>query len=91
MRTLLMVCATSATLLAGGVGLPTTANAMPRAPVAAPRLVDNVDYSCGEVRACTRFACGWTNVCGWRPETDYGPYTSTRPHRGWRRSHRRYR
>ncbi len=92
MRSVLMACATSATLLAGGLALSTTAAAMPRAPIAAPRLVDNVDF-CPEVWGCSRFACGWTFVCRWRPEAySYGPGVYVRPYRAWRRwGYRRHR
>ena len=90
MRTLLMACATSAALLAGG--LASSANAMPRAPVEAPPLVDHVQAFCPEVWRCSRFACGWTFVCDWPDAYAYGPAISVRPYRAWRRwSHRRHR
>ena len=79
MRTLLMACVTGATLLTGSLTLPTSANAMPLAPVAAPRLVDHVAYFCRPAWRCGPYACGWSRFCGWRP----GPYAFARPW-GWR-------
>jgi hypothetical protein len=91
MPTFVMACAASAALLVGGLALPTSAAAMPRAPVAAPRLIDNVQF-CPEVWACSRFACGWSFVCRWRPEGYYyGPNVYVRPYRGWRPGYRRHR
>jgi hypothetical protein len=81
-----MACATSATLLAGDLALPTAANATPIVPLEQSSRVDNVAYRCGEVWSCGRFACGWTNLCGWQREPySYGSYADTRPHRRWRR------
>jgi hypothetical protein len=93
MRTLLMACVASAMLVAGALALPTTAAAMPLAPVAAPRLVDHVQDLCPEMWRCGRFACGWSFVCEWRPEAyQYGPTVYVRPYRAWRRwGHRRHR
>ena len=85
MRNLLIAFATSSTLLVAGLALPTIAAAMPLAPIAAPHLVDNVDF-CPEVWGCSRFACGWTFACRWRREAySYGPDVYVRPYRGWRR------
>jgi hypothetical protein len=90
MRKLLLAGAAGAALFTTGLIAPTSANAMPLAPLASsPGLVDNVAYWCRPIWRCGAYGCGWTRACGWRPGPYlYGGYGFARPYWGYRWGYR---
>ena len=92
MRKFILSMAALAAILAGGLGTPTRAEALPvaqgiAAPVSGEGLLQEAAYHCRPIWRCGRYGCGWRRVCGWRPGPVWRPHRWGRPwhHRHWRR------